>query len=155
MQYNNQTYHYHHVGAAEKINISENRDRDRDSRDAFPLWESSPSSECTCLRRANLRYRANRDERAGPTRATSWLVSSRSASGFPDSMASSAWKSNGIDSHCAKPKQKTKIPSRHRGHDDDNSSSQGSTQCLWNRCFPSHGRIRTSSPSSNSTCAII
>ena len=44
-----------------------------------------------------------------------------------------------------------KLPSRHKGHEDDNSRSHGSTQCWWNWCFPSHGKIRTSSPSSNST----
>lgn len=81
---------------------------------------STGASGCRWWRLANLKYRENREERGrSPGAATgvggSTWFSSCKASGFPEIIASRAWKS-----------------SRHNGHEDDNSRSHGSTQCWWN-----------------------
>jgi hypothetical protein len=46
------------------------------------------------------------------------------------------------------------VPCRQIGHELDSSKSQGSTQVWWKTCLPSHGKTRTSSPSSKSTIQI-
>jgi uncharacterized ParB-like nuclease family protein len=51
-------------------------------------------------------------------------------------------------------KVRANVPCRQIGQELDNSKSQGSTQAWWKTCLPSHGKTRTSSPSSKSTIQI-
>jgi hypothetical protein len=111
----------------------------------------SSSILCRWRRLAKRRYR----EKRGGCEAR------RSVGSPPVINVSSAWKSTiqriSIHPHMSGEGEKSEranTPCRQIGHELDNSKSQGSTQAWWKTCLPSHGKTRTSSPSSKSTIQI-
>jgi hypothetical protein len=81
----------------------------------------------------------------------------RSVGSPPVINVSRAWKSTVYQHpHISGESEKLRanVPCRQIEHELDNSKSQGSTQAQWKTCLPSHGKTRTSSPSSKSTIQI-